>query len=161
VTVAPEDSSQARAWRVPPAQPAILVLVTTAAAALNIYGHPDPGLRAFSLGMGALCLGTAIFWLRTVLYVDDEGIAVRTWRRERFVPWSEVERVEVANAIKGGRTVRVVTLGGQLVDVPPSLLQPIRPTSKPKAESQLKDVVRALMARAPADFGQQQGDSPW
>jgi len=50
-------------------------------------------------------------------------------------------------AVRGSDTVRLVRQDGSYVDVPPSLLQPAKPTSKPRALAQLNSVANQLEAR--------------
>jgi hypothetical protein len=133
-------------WRVPSYQPAFLLVTVCASAALNIYGHPSGQVRFVTLALGAAALVIAVAWLRMYLFVDDEGIEVRQIWRELWLPWSAIERIEVVSAL-GGMTVRLSRHDGTQVDVPPSLLQPSKPTSKPRALAQLNGVVRELEER--------------
>jgi hypothetical protein len=149
----PVEPTKSKAWRVPPTHPAFLFLVVSAMAALNIYGHPSGSVRAFTLLLAAACLGLAISWLRMFLIADSEGIAVRQFRRIAEIPWSDVQRIDIVSAVRGGRTIRIVRLDGRGVDVAPSLLQPSRPTSKANVEHLLKGIVRELQQMAPAGPG--------
>lgn len=134
-------------WRVPPYQPALLMLLVCGAAALNIYGHPSQTVRIVTLALGALALGMAVFALRMYLQVDDEGVLVRYLLRPAWLPWPDIARVEVVSNVRGADTVRLVRPDGTYVDVPPSLLQPARPTSKPRAQAQLASIGKELEAR--------------
>jgi hypothetical protein len=134
-------------WRVPPYQPALLMLGVCAAAALNIYSHPSQSVRFVTLCCGAIALGLAVLALRMFLLVNDEGIAVRYVGREAWLPWSEIDRIEVVSQVRGGDTVRFVRHNGSYVDVPPSLLQPAKPTSKPRALAQLASISNQIEAR--------------
>ena len=143
---APDATGSARSWRVPPYQPAVLLLIVSGCAAVNLYGHPAGQVRFFTIAMGLAAAGLAVAWLRMYLYVDDEGLEVRFLRAASWVPWSSVERIEVATVV-GGMTVRLTRHDGTHVDVPPSLLHPSRPTSKPRALAQLGGLVRELEER--------------
>jgi hypothetical protein len=134
-------------WRVPPYQPALLMLLVCAAAALNIYGHPSQTVRVVTLALGVLALGMAVAALRMYLRVDDEGVVVRYLLRPVWLPWSEIARVEVVSDVRGSDTVRLVRHDGSYVDVAPSLLQPSRPTSKPRALAQLNSIGNQIEAR--------------
>jgi hypothetical protein len=134
-------------WRVPPYQPALLMLLVCGAAALNIYGHPSQTVRVVTLALGVLALGMAVAALRMYLRVDDEGVVVRYLLRPAWLPWSEIARVEMVSDVRGADTVRVVRHDGSYVDVPPSLLQPSRPTSKPRALAQLNSICNQIEAR--------------
>jgi hypothetical protein len=81
------------------------------------------------------------------LVVDDEGIEVRYLLRPAWLPWPEIARVEVVSGVRGSDTVRVVRHDGTYVDVPPSLLQPAVPTSKPRAFARLHSIGNQIEAR--------------
>jgi hypothetical protein len=134
-------------WRVPPYQPAALFLVVCAAAAVNIYAHPSHNIRLVTLFFGVVALGYAIAALRMHLIADSDGVAVRRFRREVWIPWVQVGDIEVVDGVRGASTVRVSRVDGTYVDVPPSLLQPGKPTSKVAARALLEVVARQLHAR--------------
>lgn len=134
-------------WRIPPYQAALLILFVSAAAALNIYGNPSDPVRTVTLAFGAVALALAVLALRMYLVVDDEGVAVRHVLRQHWLPWSEVARVEVVSEVRGAATVRLSRDDGTYVDVPPSLLQPSAPTSKPRALAQLNAISNQIDAR--------------
>lgn len=134
-------------WRVPPYQPALLMLLVCAVAALNIYGHPSQTVRIVTLAIGVLALGLAVAALRMYLVVDDEGVAVRYLLRAVWLPWDEIGRVEVVSDVRGADSIRLVRRDGTFVDVAPSLLQPSRPTSKPRALAQLTSIGNQIEAR--------------
>jgi|GEM_PF-2104908 len=141
------DTEAPLSVRVPPYQPALLMLVVCAAAALVLYGHPSDTVRYLALAAGAAALLLAVFALRMYLIADDEGIEVRYLWRPAWLPWTEVARVEVVSGVRGSDTVRVVAQDGSYLDVPPSLLQPSVPTSKPRALAQLHSVGNQIEAR--------------
>jgi hypothetical protein len=141
------DTREPLSWRVPPYQPALLMLVVCGAAALNIYGHPSETVRILTLALGVLALGLAVAALRMYLQVDDEGVLVRYLLRPSWLPWPEIARVEVVSGVRGADTLRVVRHDGSYVDIPPSLLQPGRPTSKPRAFAQLTSIGNEIEAR--------------
>jgi hypothetical protein len=141
------DTDQPLSWRVPPYQPALLMLIVCAVAALNIYGHPSETVRAVTLVLGGAVLTAAVLALRMYLGVDAEGVVVRFLLRPVWLPWSDIARVEVVSAVRGSDTVRLVRQDGTYVEVPPSLLQPATPTSKPRALAQLNSVANQLEAR--------------
>ncbi len=133
-------------WRVPPYQPALLMLLVCGSAALNIYGHPSQTVRVVTLALGALALGMAVAALRMCLVVDDDGVLVRYLLRPAWLPWAEIARVEVVPDVRGSASIRFVRRDASFVDVPPSLLQPSRPTSKPRALAQLNSIANQLEA---------------
>jgi hypothetical protein len=136
-------------WRIPAYQPALLMLVLCVAAALNIYGHPSTVARIFTLGFGVLCGGLAVVALRLQLVANDDGISVRQLIGEAWLPWTELANLEVVPEVRGSPTLRLNRTDGTFVDVPPSLLQPGRPTSKQRARGQLDGAARQLRARRP------------
>jgi hypothetical protein len=131
---------------VPPALPAVTLLVVSGTAALNIYGHPTPPARLFTIALGVVCLGAAVSWLRMFLFADGEGVAVRHLRAEVWTAWPDIDRVEVVSQVRGANTIRIARRNGTFVDVPPSLLQPALPTSKPRARARLDGIVRDINA---------------
>jgi hypothetical protein len=141
------ETDEPLSWRVPPYQPALLMLLVCGAAALNIYGHPSQTVRVLTLALGALALGMAVFALRMYLAVDSDGVVVRYLFRPVWISWSDVARVEVVSGVRGSDTVRVVRYDGSYVDVPPSLLQPATPTSKPRALARLRSIGNQIEAR--------------
>ena len=141
------DLDQPLSWRVPPYQPALLMLVVCGVAAWNIYGHPSETARVLTLTLGAAVLAAAVLALRMYLGVDADGVVVRYLRRPVWLPWSQVARVEVASGVRGSDTVRLVRHDGSYVDVPPSLLQPATPTSKPRALARLNGIANQIEAR--------------
>ena len=150
----PYDPLAPLVWRFPPAVPAVGFLVASACAAGNLYGHPSGQVRVATIVVGAVAVVLAVAALRMALVVDDDGIAVRYLGRARWVPWSDVKQVGLAD-VRGNETVRVVRMDDTQVDVPPSLLQPVRPTSKPKASARLRGIVREIVAHDPARRGLQ------
>ncbi|HEY0165419.1 MAG TPA: hypothetical protein VGB75_00120 [Jatrophihabitans sp.] len=139
-------SGQRLSWQVPPYQPALLMLLVCGAAAWNIYGHPSETARALTLGLGALALGLAVLALRMYLGVDSDGAVVRYLGRPVWLPWAEVARVEVVSGVRGSDTVRFVRHDGSHVDVPPSLLQPSTPMSRPRAAARLNGIGNQIEA---------------
>ena len=137
-------------WRISPGQIAVLLLIVSPCAAANIYWHPSPAVRALTIVIGLVALGMAIASFRMYLYVDDEGVAVRYLRRERWLPWSEIADMEVVSGVRGSDTIRIRRRDGSHVDVPPSLLQPSRPTAKHVARRLLEETVRQIEGRRPA-----------
>ena len=138
------DSMAGLSWRTPPVQTAGLFLVVTALAAWNLYGHPSTGVRTFTIVLAVATLAWAVIGMRMHLDVDAEGAAVRFVGRESWLPWSDIERVEVVAGVRGSRTVRFVTLAGESVEVPPSLLQPSKPTKKSSEVARLKAIVARI-----------------
>ena len=140
------QSGQRLSWQVPPYQPALLILLVCGVAALNIYGQPSETARALTLALGALALALAVLALRMYLAVDSEGAVVRYLARPVWLPWAEVARVEVVSGVRGSDTVRFVRRDGSYVDVPPSLLQPAKPMSRPRAMARLNSIGNQIEA---------------
>jgi hypothetical protein len=147
------DTDQPLSWRVPPYQPALLMLVVCAVAALNIYGHPSQTVRAVTITLGALAAALAVLALRMYLRVDSDGVVVRYLLSPSWLAWSQIARVEIVPDVRGSETVRFVAVDGSHVDVPPSLLQPAKPTSKPRASARLNGILNQIEARRPGRAG--------
>ena len=137
-------------WRIPAYQPAVLMLVLVGAAALNIYGHPSTVVRIPTLALGLFCGALAITALRLQLVATDDGVAVRQLVGEQWIPWSELAEIEVVPNVRGAPTVRLNRIQGSFVDVPPSLLQPTKPTAKHVVMRSLDTVVIQLEQRRAA-----------
>lgn len=137
--------SERLVWRLPPYLPAIGLLIVCACAAENIYGSPSLQVRIATLLIGLLILVVSIVALRMGFVVDDEGLAVRFIGRVTWVPWSEVKDIGLAD-VRGNETIRILRINDSKVDVPPSLLQPVRPTSKLKASRRLRGIVLQIKA---------------
>lgn len=133
--------------RVPPGVAALLILLACPCLAVNLYAHPSATVRVVTLVLAAAFLGTAYAVVRFYLVVDDEGAGVRDLVRTHWLPWPEIERVEVAARVRGSETIRFVRHDGSHVDVPPSLLQPVKPTGRPAARRMLQDLRRQIEAR--------------
>ncbi len=144
---APGEQDSQLVWRIPAYQPALLMLVLVGAAALNIYAHPSPVVRICTLAIGLLCGGLAVAALRLQLVATEQGVAVRMLTGERWTPWSELAELEVVPNVRGAPTVRLNRVDGSYVDVPPSLLQPTRPTAKHVVMRSLDAVVGQLEQR--------------
>ncbi|HET6211225.1 MAG TPA: PH domain-containing protein [Jatrophihabitans sp.] len=136
-------------WRIPAYQPALLMLVLCAAAALNIYAHPALAVRIGTLAVGLGCGALAVVGLRLQLVVDDDGLALRTALTNSWLPWSQLADLEIVPEVRGAPTVRLNRVDGSYLDVPPSLFQPTLPTSKQRALGQLEHAARQLRARRP------------
>jgi hypothetical protein len=133
----------------------MLLLLTTICAAVLLYGHP-PALLGLALAVAALVsFAAAMFELRMHLIVDDYGVAVRYLGRESWILWHDIRTVRVVSGVRGAQTVRVERVDRSYVDVPPSLLMPGRPVTKPTAEALLRAVVAQVESRrsvAPRDL---------
>lgn len=135
-------------WRFPAYQPALGFLVAASAAAVNLYGHPSVTLRIGTLVVGVVALLLAVAAVRMAFVVDSDGLAVRFVGRVHWVPWSQVKAVGVAD-VRGSETIRIVRLNDTQVDVPPSLLQSVRPMSKPRASARLRGIVGRIQNQRP------------
>ena len=146
--VEPADGQDSQlVWRIPAYQPAVLMLILVAAAALNIYTHPTAVVRIPTLAIGLFCGGLAIAALRLQLVATDDGIAVRKMIGEQWIAWPDLAEIEVVPNVRGAPTVRLNRVNGSYVDVPPSLLQPTKPTAKYVVMRSLDTVVRQLEQR--------------
>ena len=131
-------------FRFSPVQTALLILVACPCAAVNLYAHPSAPFRGITIAIGLSALVLAVVTYRMYLVVDDEGVALRYLRSERWLPWEQIDRVEIVTGVRGSETIRFVRRDGSHVDVPPSLLQPSRPTARPAARRRLRDILRRI-----------------
>jgi len=132
-----EPDADTQVWRIPSYQPALLMLVLVAAAALNIYAHPSATVRIPTLVIGLACGGLSLVALRLQMVATADGLSVRELRTEHWIAWPDLETVEVVNNVRGAPSLRLNLRSGAYVDVPPSLLQPTKPTSKRAVMAQL------------------------
>ncbi|HTZ45677.1 MAG TPA: PH domain-containing protein [Jatrophihabitans sp.] len=134
-------------WRIPSYQPAVLMLVLCAAAALNIYAHPPAVVRIPTLAIGLVCGALAVAALRLQLVATADGVSVRQLTGERWTSWEDLADVEVIANLRGAPSLRLNRTDGSYVEVPPSLLQPTRPTPKRVVLRNLEVVAGQLEAR--------------
>jgi hypothetical protein len=130
-------------WRIPPWQPAALILTATALAAVDIYVRPAPLAMFAAAFVAAAALLAAVCAMRYLLVADEDGIWVRRVFREVLVEWGEIARVEMTTH-RGAMTVRVTRTNGSYVDVPPSLLLPTVPRTLPKVRTIIHGVAMHL-----------------
>lgn len=140
-------------WRIPPWQPAALILVVTGLAALDIYGSPSSAVRVITVFLAVLLLVFAILAIRYLLVADDQGIWVRNILSETGVPWDDLRDVDVIDSKRGASTLRIYRRDGTFVDVPPALLQPGLPTKIDKARAMVRGVAAQLELLAAAQRG--------
>lgn len=137
-------------WRVSPAQTALLVLVASPCAAVNLYAHPSAPVRAVTILIGVAAIALAVASRRMYLFVDDDGVGLRFLTRAQWVPWSDIDRVEIVSGVRGSDTIRFSRTDGTYLDAPPSLLQPSRPTGRPAARRMLTGTLTLIESRRPA-----------
>lgn len=135
-------------WRFPAYQPALGFVVAAACAALNLYGRPSAPVRAATILIGAVAFGLAILLLRMAFVVDADGLAVRFLARATWVPWADVKAIGLAD-VRGSETVRIVRQDDSQLDVPPSLLQSVRPMAKNRASARLNGIVARILDQRP------------
>jgi hypothetical protein len=136
-------------YRISPVQVAVLILVAIPALAVNVYWHPSVPVRLVTLAFGFGALFAAFAGWRMYLVVDDDGVAVRRLGREVWVPWGHIAGFEVVSGVRGSDTIRIHRRRGDDVDLPPSLLQPNRPTSRIAAYRRLADTLKQIEDRRP------------
>ena len=121
--------------RIPPWQPALLILVATVLLALDLYGHLSVGALIMTAVIAAAALVGAAFAIRLSLIADEDGIWVRRVFRERVVLWRDLATVEAVYVGRNTMTIRITRRNGSFVDVPPSLLLPTLPTKMRNAHT--------------------------
>jgi hypothetical protein len=122
-------------WRIPPWQPAALIVLATVLIAIDIYGRPSPGLMLMAGFVAAAALVAAGCAVRYLLVADEDGIWVRRVFTQELVEWHDVAHIEMTTAHRNGMTVRITRVSGAYVDVPPSLLLPTLPMNMRKVRS--------------------------
>lgn len=122
-------------WRIPPWQPAGLILVATVLLALDLYGDLGLGALLMTVAISLAALVGAVFAIRLSLVADDDGIWVRKFFRERLVEWDDVAEVRATLVSRNTMTIRISRMQGGHVDVPPSLLLPTLPTKVHNAQT--------------------------
>jgi uncharacterized membrane protein len=137
-------------WRVSPVQTALLILVASPCAAVNLYAHPSSPVRLVTILIGVAALALAVVSRRMYLVVDDEGVAMRWVRAAHWMPWSDIGVVEIVSGVRGSDTIRFGRKDGSYLDAPPSLLQPSKPTGKPVARRMLRGTLATIESRRPA-----------
>jgi hypothetical protein len=135
-------------WRFPPSLAAAGFLVAAGCAAINLYGHPAAGTRALTLLVGVVALALAVALLRMAFVVDADGLAVRFLVHAAWIPWADVKAVGLAD-VRGNETLRIVRHDDTQVDVPPSLLQSVRPMAKNRASARLQGIAVRVRAQRP------------
>lgn len=155
--MAPKDRSGSQdlpqEWRIPPWQPAVLVLVATGLLALDLNAHLSAGALVMTGIIAAASLLGAVVALRYLLVADEDGIWVRHLVRTDLVEWSDVKDVEMAVGRRNATTIRISRWAGGHVDVPPSLLLPTLPTKMAKVRSIMHGTATHLKELAAARRG--------
>jgi hypothetical protein len=131
-------------WRIPPWQPAALILLATVLLGFDLYGDPGVGALVMTVAIAAAALVGAAFAMRLLLVADDDGIWVRRFFRERLVPWADVAEVQAALVSRNTMTIRISLRQGGHVDVPPSLLLPTLPTKVRNAQTAVHQAAMQL-----------------
>lgn len=137
-------------WRIPPWQPAVLVLVATGLLALDLNAHLSVGALIMTGIIAAASLLGAVVALRYLLVADDSGIWVRHLLRTDLVEWDDVKDVEMAVGRRNSTTIRISRYAGGYVDVPPALLLPTLPTRMARVRSIMHGTATHLKALAAA-----------
>jgi hypothetical protein len=137
-------------WRVSPLQTALLILVASPCAAVNLYLNPSAPVRLVTILIGVAALALAVVSRRMYLAVDEDGVGMRFLRQEHWVPWTDIDTVEIVSGVRGSDTIRFGRKDGTYLDAPPSLLQPSRPTGKPVARRMLRGTLATIESRRPA-----------
>lgn len=139
-----DDAQLPQVWRIPSWQPAALILLAAALIGYDIYGSPGLGALLMTAAIAAAALIAAVFAMRYLLVADEDGIWVRTLLGQRLIEWADIAEVDVTHVRGTTSTVRITRVGGGIVDVPPSLLQPTLPTSAARALAVVGTVARRL-----------------
>lgn len=132
-------------WRIPPWQPAVLLLIAAGCAAANLYADPPVLARVVTIAIGVAAVVMAVLALRMYLVVDEEGIGVRRMFGESSVDWPDVADVTVQQNMLATMTLRVQRRDGTYVDVPSSLILPLKPTGNARMAALLAGIARRVL----------------
>ena len=135
-------------WRIPPWQPAVLILLATGLLALDLYGSLSLGPLLMTVAIAVAALVSAGASLRYVLVADTDGVGVRRLFGEDFIPWADVADIDVTNANLNAVTIRITRKAGPAVDVPTVLVQPTLPTNIRRSRAMVGEIARRLLATA-------------
>jgi hypothetical protein len=131
-------------WRIPPWQPAALILLATVLIALDIYGHLSLGALLMAAFIAFAALVAAGCAARYLLVADEDGIWVRRIFGEQLIEWGDVAKIEMTIIHHNSMTVRITRADATHLDVPPSLLQPSVPTKMRKVRASIDAVATQL-----------------
>ena len=131
-------------WRIPPWQPAALILLATVLLALVLYGHFSLGPVLMMAIIAAAALASAGLAMRLLLVADEDGIWIRHAFSQQHVAWRDVSTVEMVHVRGTTVTVRITRRNESFIDVPPTLLLPTLPTGVRKARATVHNVAVEL-----------------
>ena len=131
-------------WRIPPWQPAGLIMLATILFALDLYADLSLGPLIMTAAIAVAALVAAAFAIRLALVADDDGIWVRRLFKVQVVPWRDVGAVQATLVSRNTMTIRISRREGGFVDVPPSLLLPTLPTKVPHAQTKVHNLALRL-----------------
>jgi hypothetical protein len=136
-------------WRIPPWQPAGLILLAAVLLALVLYGHFSAGPLLFMAVVAVAALVSAFYAARLLFVADDDGLWIRrAFSPQQLIEWRDVSTIEMEHVRGTTVTVRITRRNGSFADVPPSLLLPSLPTGVKKVRSRVHTVAMQLNAVA-------------
>ena len=136
-------------WRIPPWQPAGLILLAAVLLALVLYGHHSPGPLLLMAVIALAALVSAWYAARLLLVADEDGLWIRrAFSAPQLTEWRDVSRIEMEQVHGNTVTVRITRQNGSFADVPPSLLLPTLPTGIRKQRARVHSVAVQLNAVA-------------
>jgi Bacterial PH domain len=148
--VQPTDHTGPRInWRIHPGITAGLYLIVCALAAVTIYSPFSPGIRIIVAIFALVFLFGAVGASRIAVVADDEGIAVRTTFTTTWIDWDDVSDIVMTERFGGTLTLRIALRGGGGVNVPPSLVQPTRPSNRQATAAHIGGRLSALQRARP------------
>lgn len=135
-------------WRIPPWQPAALIVVATVLLALVLYGHFSAGPVLMMVVVAVAALVSAGLALRLLFVADDDGLWIRRSTSQQLVEWHDIASIDMVPVRGNTVTVRITRRNGSFADVPPTLLLPTMPTGIAKVRSRVHAVALRLTAIA-------------
>lgn len=137
-------------WRIPPWQPAALILTASVLLALVIYGHFSPGPTLMMVVVAVAAVISAGIAIRLLFVADEDGLWIRRSWSQELVEWHDVATIEMVAVHGNTVTVRITRRNGSHADVPATLLMPTLPTGIVTVRSRVHAVAVRLTAVAAA-----------
>jgi hypothetical protein len=136
-------------WRIHPAITAGLLLLVCVLAAIAIYSGASPAVRILVSVFALVFLVGAVGAARIALVADEEGIAVRSTFKTSWVDWDDVADIVMSQRLGGTTTLTIVRRNGRSLTIPPTLVQPSRPSNSRATTAYVGSRLAALQGARP------------
>lgn len=145
----PQEERAPIVYRLPRWQPAVLFLVTAGLAGYALYGGGSSVVTFIVVFLAIAFLLAAVAAARMYLVADDDGIGIRRYTGESSVTWDRISGIAVTRQRMGALTLEVQCPDATSLEVPPSLVLPLRPTGIDRTSNLLGQKARELSDRRP------------